>query len=94
MLAEVEEHARSEQPRWEEGYASGAVYNGDPEHLAFLAKVYAPHSQSNPLHADLWPSATKFEAEIVSMTRTLLNAATRTVVGPSARAAPRASCWR
>jgi glutamate/tyrosine decarboxylase-like PLP-dependent enzyme len=73
VLAEVEEYARSEQPRWEEGYASGAVYNGDPEHLAFLARVYAAHSQSNPLHVDLWPSATKFEAEIVSMTRALLN---------------------
>ena len=32
------------------------------------------HSQSNPLHSDLWPSATKFEAEIVSMTAEMLGA--------------------
>jgi sphinganine-1-phosphate aldolase len=73
VLAEVEELARAERPRWEEGYASGAVYHGDREHVDFLARVYAAHSQSNPLHVDLWPSATKFEAEIVSMTRTMLN---------------------
>ncbi len=75
VLAEVQELARAERPRWEEGYASGAVYNGDREHIDFLAEVYAAHSQSNPLHVDLWPSATKFEAEIVSMTRSMLNGA-------------------
>src|ERR1019366_3850131 len=52
----------------------GAVYHGDPEHVAFLNRVYAAHSQSNPLHPDLWPSATKFEAEIVSMTAHMLGA--------------------
>lgn len=73
VLAEVEEMARAERPRWEQGYASGAVYNGDAEHLAFLSEVYAAQSQSNPLHVDLWPSAIKFEAEIVAMTRAMLN---------------------
>ena len=65
-LAAVEEH------RWRDGFASGAVYHGDPEHVAFLNRVYAAQSQSNPLHPDLWPSATKFEAEIVSMTAQML----------------------
>ncbi|HEY6780710.1 MAG TPA: aspartate aminotransferase family protein [Thermoleophilaceae bacterium] len=73
VLAEVQELARAERPRWEGGYASGAVYHGDAEHVDFLSQVYAAHSQSNPLHVDLWPSATKFEAEIVSMTRSMLN---------------------
>lgn len=54
--------------RWQAGYASGAVYHGDPDHIAFLNRVYSLHSQANPLHADLWPSITKFEAEIVAMT--------------------------
>jgi glutamate/tyrosine decarboxylase-like PLP-dependent enzyme len=36
--------------------------------------VYALNSQSNPLHSDLWPSATKYEAEIVSMVAHLLGA--------------------
>ncbi len=63
-----------EAARWQEGYASGAVYHGGSEHIAFLNEVYALHSQSNPLHADLWPSASKFEAEIVSMTAAMLGA--------------------
>ncbi len=71
VLADVEKMAAHER-RWADGHASGAVYHGDPEHIAFLAKVYALHSQSNPLHVDLWPSATKFEAEIVSMTAAML----------------------
>ncbi len=32
------------------------------------------YSQSNPLHADLWPSACKFEAEIIAMTGSMLGA--------------------
>jgi len=68
----VERLAAIEETRWRDGYASGAVYHGDPEHVAFLNRVYAAQSQSNPLHPDLWPSATKFEAEIVSMTAHML----------------------
>jgi len=37
--------------------------------------VYAINSQSNPLHSDVWPSANKFEAEIVMMTANMLGAA-------------------
>jgi glutamate/tyrosine decarboxylase-like PLP-dependent enzyme len=71
VLADLEKMATHER-RWADGHASGAVYHGDPEHIAFLATAYALHSQSNPLHVDLWPSATKFEAEIVAMTAALL----------------------
>jgi glutamate/tyrosine decarboxylase-like PLP-dependent enzyme len=70
----VERLAAAEESRWRDGYASGAVYHGDPGHIAFLNRVYAAQSQSNPLHADLWPSATKFEAEIVSMTAGMFGA--------------------
>ena len=70
----VERLAAAEEGTWREGYASGAVYHGDPEHVAFLSRVYTAHSQSNPLHPDLWPSATKFEAEIVAMTASMLGA--------------------
>jgi glutamate/tyrosine decarboxylase-like PLP-dependent enzyme len=75
VLAELEALAAEERERWQSGHASGAVYHGDPEHVDFLSRVYALHSQSNPLHVDLWPSATKFEAEIVAMTATMLGAA-------------------
>jgi sphinganine-1-phosphate aldolase len=74
VAALVERLAAIEETRWRDGFASGAVYHGDPEHVAFLNRVYAAHSQSNPLHPDLWPSATKFEAEIVSMTAHMLGA--------------------
>jgi sphinganine-1-phosphate aldolase len=70
----VEQLASAEEHTWRDGYASGAVYHGDPEHVAFLGRVYAAQSQSNPLHPDLWPSATKFEAEIVAMTAVMLGA--------------------
>ena len=63
-----------EEARWKEGYVSGAVYNGDPDFIDFLDQVYAIHSQANPLHTDVWPSATKFEAEIVAMTAEMLGA--------------------
>jgi glutamate/tyrosine decarboxylase-like PLP-dependent enzyme len=63
-----------EAAKWEKGFVSGAVYHGDQEHIDFLNKVYAINSQSNPLHPDVWPSTTKFEAEIVSMTAGMLGA--------------------
>jgi glutamate/tyrosine decarboxylase-like PLP-dependent enzyme len=74
ILAEMEEMASMEKARWGAGYASGAVYHGDEEHIDFLNRVYAINSQANPLHADLWPSAIKFESEIVSMTANMLGA--------------------
>ncbi len=70
MMTQVQ----ARETRWEEGYASGAVYHGDPEHIAFMNQVYALHSQMNPLHADLWPSAVKYEAEIVAMAADMLHA--------------------
>lgn len=74
VLAEMQEMAAREHDRWAEGFASGTVYNGDEDHIAFLNEVYALNSQSNPLHTDLWPSAVKYESEIVSMTARMLGA--------------------
>jgi sphinganine-1-phosphate aldolase len=72
ILREMETLKSREEDRWKNGGASGAVYHGDDAHIEFLNRVYALHSQSNPLHSDLWPSASKFEAEIVSMTANML----------------------
>jgi hypothetical protein len=55
VLATVEGLAARERPGWRDGLASGAVYHGGDDHLAFLNRVYAAASQVNPLHADLWP---------------------------------------
>jgi sphinganine-1-phosphate aldolase len=74
VLAIIAALAQGEQGGWQAGRASGAVYHGDAKHIAFLNEVYALHSQSNPLHIDLWPSGMKFEAEIVAMTASMLNA--------------------
>src|SRR3990172_2627772 len=75
ILREMEEMRAVEEGRWERGFASGCVYHGGQEHIDFLNKVYAINSQTNPLHADLWPSAVKFESEIVAMTANMLGAA-------------------
>lgn len=67
ILHDIQSMHDLETVRWREGYVSGGIYHGDQEHINFLNKVYALQSQSNPIHSDLFPSATKFEAEIVSM---------------------------
>ncbi len=74
VLKEMIEIGRIEEPRWREGYASGAVYHGNQDHIEFLNKIYAVNSQSNPLHSDIWPSSGKYEAEVVSMTAKMLGA--------------------
>lgn len=72
ILKEIEKITNLEKTRWQEGFVSGAVYHGDREHIDFLNQVYALQSQSNPLHIDLFPSASKFESEIISMTAIML----------------------
>ena len=75
VLAELGALVDVERPRWEQGFASGAVYHGGRAHIDFLNQVYALFSQANPLHPDLWPSVTKFEAEVVAMTSAMLHGA-------------------
>ena len=72
ILTDMQSLYDIEASRWEKGFVSGAVYNGDQEHIDFLNKVYTINSQSNPLHSDIWPSTAKFEAEIVAMTANML----------------------
>jgi glutamate/tyrosine decarboxylase-like PLP-dependent enzyme len=81
ILREMQALREHEEAHWKEGFVSGAVYHGDAEHIEFLNRVYAINSQSNPLHADVWPSATKFEAEIVSMCADMLGGEGRDVCG-------------
>jgi len=73
IIADVTALASEENGEWSDGYASGAVYHGDQEHIDFLNTIYALQSQSNPLHLDLWPSGMKFESEIVAMTASMLS---------------------
>ncbi len=73
ILEEMRTIVALEESKWREGYASGSVYHGDRDHIDFLNEVYALNSQANQLHADIWPSAFKYEAEIVAMTAHMLN---------------------
>ena len=74
VTALMEDLHAKETAKWQDGFVSGAVYHGDSEHIEFLNRIYGMNSQSNPLHSDIWPSAAKFEAEIVSMTGAMLGA--------------------
>ncbi len=74
ILAQMKTMNEREETRWKDGHVSGAVYHGDTDHIDFLNRVYALTSQCNPLHSDLWPSNSKYEAEIVSMTANMLGA--------------------
>ncbi len=74
ILKEMEALKEREEARWKDGFASGAVYHGDEEHIQFLNRVYGLNSQTNPLHSDIWPSISKYEGEIVSMTAKMLGA--------------------
>jgi sphinganine-1-phosphate aldolase len=72
VLANMHALQARETEAWQQGYVSGAVYHGDRDHIDLLNRVYALHSQTNPLHADVWPSISKYEAEIVAMTASML----------------------
>ncbi len=73
ILSVMTDFQQKEEGKWKDGFVSGAVYNGDQKHIDFLNKVYALNSQSNPLHSDIWPSISKYEAEIVSMTANMMH---------------------
>ncbi|MDE3094762.1 MAG: aspartate aminotransferase family protein [Chloroflexota bacterium] len=74
ILAEIEAMKAEEQRVWHDGYVSGAVYHGDDEFVGFLSQVYALNAELNPLHPDVWPRATRFEAEVIAMTAAMLGA--------------------
>jgi sphinganine-1-phosphate aldolase len=72
ILSEIQALKDREEARWKDGFVSGAVYHGDEAHIQFLSQVYALNSQANPLHADVWPSISKYEAEVIAMTAGML----------------------
>jgi sphinganine-1-phosphate aldolase len=74
LLAIAAELSEREDTPAREGKISGSLYHGGEEHFAFLAEIYRRFSHMNVLQRDMYPSATKFEGEIVAMTLGLLNA--------------------
>ena len=74
ILDLMEKYHEIEASRWEDGFVSGAVYHGNEAYIDFMNRVYAINSQSNPLHPEIWPSTSKFGAEVVTMTANMLSA--------------------
>lgn len=70
-----------EVAKWQDGLVSGAVYHGEEKHLQVLDKAYSLFNVTNPLHADIWPSIMKFEAEVISMTASFVDGGTKDVCG-------------
>jgi glutamate/tyrosine decarboxylase-like PLP-dependent enzyme len=73
LLSQLGEMADREDAPAREGKISGSLYHGGAEHFAFLAQVYRLFAHMNVLQRDMYPSATKFEGEILSMALALLN---------------------
>ncbi|KAG5181431.1 pyridoxal phosphate-dependent transferase [Tribonema minus] len=75
--------AAKEDGKWENGRVSGAVYHGGRQHMQLLDQAYSLFSLSNPLHTDIWPSVTQYEAEgeLISMTARLLDGGDANVCG-------------
>lgn len=74
ILAEVTSMAHAEDAVGDAGRVSGSLYSGDHEHYAFLTEVFGAFAHANVLQRDMYPSATKFEGEIISMAADLLHA--------------------
>ncbi len=81
ILAEMKGYVDKEDTTWKDGFVSGAVYHGEPDHLECQNQALTMYSLSNPLHPELWPSLRKYEAEVVSMTASFLNGGDQNVVG-------------
>ena len=71
--ATVADMARREDEMGDEGRVSGSLYSGDHEHYEFLSEVFAHYAHANVLQRDMYPSATKFEGEIIAMVSSLLH---------------------
>ena len=73
ILDELATMAREEDRIADRGRVSGSIYHGGHDHYAFLTEAFRLFAHSNVLQRDMYPSATKLEAEIVAMTKSMLH---------------------
>src|SRR6266851_10273279 len=73
ILDELATMAHEEDLIADLGRVSGSIYHGGHDHYAFLTKAFRLFAHANVLQRDMYPSATKLEAEIVAMTRSMLH---------------------
>ncbi|MGA0066332.1 MAG: pyridoxal phosphate-dependent decarboxylase family protein [Candidatus Nanopelagicales bacterium] len=74
VLTDIASMAKAEDAVGDAGRVSGSLYSGDHEHYHFLAEVFEQFAHANVLQRDMYPSATKFEGEIIAMVADLLHA--------------------
>ena len=82
ILDELATMASEEDRVADLGHVSGSIYHGGHDHYAFLTEAFRLFAHANVLQRDMYPSATKLEAEIIAMTAAMLhgNAAVAGVV--------------
>ena len=73
VLAAIAAMATAEDATGDQGRVSGSLYSGAHEHYAYLGEVFSRFSHANVLQRDMYPSATKFEGEIIAMVLDLLH---------------------
>ena len=73
ILDELSAMASEEDRIADRGRVSGSIYHGDHDHYGFLTEAFSLFAHANVLQRDMYPSATKLEAEIVAMTAALLH---------------------
>ncbi|MBK9740293.1 MAG: aspartate aminotransferase family protein [Actinobacteria bacterium] len=73
VLAEVRGYAAREDAMGDEGRVSWSLYCGDHDHYHVLSEVFEEFAHVNVLQRDMYPSATKFEAEIIAMVADMLH---------------------
>src|SRR5215471_9874208 len=73
ILDELAAMAAEEDRIGDAGRVSGSIYHGDHDHYAFLTEAFRLFAHANVLQRDMYPSATKLEAEIVAMTAAMLH---------------------
>ena len=81
VLAELRTMATEEDAFWETGKCSGTMYCGDHDHYHFMNEAFGLFAHVNVLQRDICPSATKFEAEIISMVLALHHGEAATATG-------------
>ncbi|MFM8240813.1 MAG: pyridoxal phosphate-dependent decarboxylase family protein, partial [Actinomycetota bacterium] len=73
VLTEIAAMSKAEDAVGDAGRVSGSLYSGDHEHYHFLAQVFEHFAHANVLQRDMYPSATKFEGEIIAMAADLFH---------------------
>ena len=73
ILDELRQMSEEEDRKGDSGRVSGSIYSGDHDHYHFQVEAFGYFGHANVLQRDMYPSATKMEAEIIAMTADMLH---------------------